>query len=147
MTNAMVLGNGISFIIVAVNTILSKVIIQLVSWIGLPTQSQRLGTISNGIFMAQFFNTGFLLLLVNANFEQYKRLPNWVREVFTGPFSDYTPDWYDDVGAKITQTMLINSVMPYVNVVSAVLVPKIKMYIDSRGNIYNTKKTSMAQFK
>lgn len=64
------------------NQILSTTIIKLVTWIGLPTQSSRLTAISYGIFIAQFFNTGFLLMLVNANFSEFKSMPDWLRNLF-----------------------------------------------------------------
>jgi len=42
--------------------------------------------------------------------------------------------------------MAINSIMPYVGLFTAVNVPKIMRWLDS-SDPYETKKTSMAQFK
>lgn len=86
-------------------------------------------------------------MLVNANFSEFKHMPDWLRNLFQGNFTDYEPQWYDDVGSKIVQTMIINSVMPYMNFGMAILLPKFFQYLDSRGNVYKTKKTSMAAFK
>ena len=66
-----VLGTSISFIIIAVNLILKTTIIALITWIGEDTVSEQLASITNGVFYAQFFNTGILLLLVNANMTEH----------------------------------------------------------------------------
>ena len=67
-----ILGTSISFIIIAVNLILKTVIIKLITWIGEDTVSEQLSSITNGVFYAQFFNTGILLLLVNANMTEHQ---------------------------------------------------------------------------
>jgi hypothetical protein len=61
-----IIGQSIAFIIIGVNIILKMIIINLVYWVGEDTQSEQKSSITNGVFYAQFFNTGFLLLLVNA---------------------------------------------------------------------------------
>lgn len=56
------------------------------------------------------------------------------------------PLWYADVGHKIVNTMFINSILPYVGLTTGFVIPWIKRRLDNKftGNIYNTKKTSMA---
>lgn len=54
--------------------------------------------------------------------------------------------WYKDVGNKIVKTMIINSMMPYVALVTGFMVPKLMQRMDGK-NHYVTKKTSMAKFK
>lgn len=46
-----------------------------------------------------FFNTGFLILLVNANLTEY--WPHEITKYVDGPHSDYAPQWFVDVGSKI----------------------------------------------
>lgn len=121
-----ILGQSIAFIIIAVNLILKAVIIQLCFWIGEDTESEQKAIITNGVFYAQFFNTGFLILLVNANLSEQTFIPDSMKDALNGPFSDYVPDWYGDVGLKILQTMVINAIMPIVGVVKGVVVPRIK---------------------
>lgn len=142
--NSFVLGTSISFIIIAVNTILKILIIKLIESIKHDTQSEKLASITNGVFIAQFFNTGILLLLVNAIMTEHS--PKFITQfISTGKYFDYTPFWYKDVGAKIVKTMMINSIMPYITLMSTFMVPWIMQKMD--GNPYNTKKTSMAKFK
>lgn len=142
-----VLGQSIAFIIIIVNLILKTTIIKLITWIGEDTISERLSSITNGVFYAQFFNTGFLLLLVNANLQE--RGPVFITKYFSQNYTDYMPAWYADVGQKITQTMLINSFLPYITLTTGFVIPWIKRGLDNKfsGDPYKTKKTSMAMFK
>jgi hypothetical protein len=56
-----------------------------------------------------------------------------------GPFSDYMPEWYDDVGMQIVDMMKINAVMPVVNVVVALLTPKVMQRLDTdTWDVYKT---------
>jgi hypothetical protein len=54
-----------------VNVILKNVIIRGITWVGEDTNSQQLSSITNGVFIAQFFNTGILILLVNGNMTEH----------------------------------------------------------------------------
>jgi len=67
-----ILGLLITVTIIAVNLILKTTIVFLVKWVGEDSQSQQLTSITNGVFYAQFFNTGLLLTLVNANMTEHK---------------------------------------------------------------------------
>jgi hypothetical protein len=103
--------NAITGFIVVVNTILSELTIRLITWIGYDTHSEMLTKITNGVFVAQFFNTGIIYLLVNANFKD--TLPS-LASIFRGPFLDYEPAWYSAVGYLLVQTMLINAFFPVI---------------------------------
>ena len=93
------LGSSVALVIVVVNLILKSVIILLVNWVGQDTWSKQLSSITNGVFVAQFFNTGILLLLVNANLSEHTSIPFY--SYANGPFYDYSPQWYVDVGFKL----------------------------------------------
>jgi len=133
--------------IIAINIVLKTVIIKLVIWIREDTNSSQLASITNGVFIAQFFNTGFLLLFVNANLTEHS--PHWLTQYFRGPFYDYMPGWYSVVGFLITKTMIINSIMPYIGLVTAFMIPALKRKMDRKfgSDVYVTKKTSMALYK
>lgn len=74
--------------ITIVNMILTEVCIKWVTWISYPTHSKQICAITNSVFFSQFFNTGILIILVNANLF-YKR--PLLDIIFAGPFTDYTP--------------------------------------------------------
>jgi hypothetical protein len=89
---------------------LKIITIWLVERVRYPTHSERLTKITNGVFIAQFFNTGFLITLVSANFTEVPFLGSL--GLFEGQYKDYTDMWYGTTGYLITQTMLINAFMP-----------------------------------
>jgi len=78
--NSKILGFAITFVIIAFNTILKIIIIKLITWVGEDTYSQRFASVTNGVFVAQFFNTGLLLLLVNANLTEHS--PKFLTHLF-----------------------------------------------------------------
>jgi len=147
MIKSKILGQSVAFIIIAVNLILRNVIIKGITWVGQATNSEQLSSITNGVFVAQFFNTGILLLLINGNLAEHQ--PKFLTKYFEGPFYDYMPDWYSNVGFKIVQTMIINAIMPYVALVTAIVVPALKQKLDRKfgKDHYVTKKTSFAAYK
>jgi len=65
--------------------------------------------ITNGVFVALFFNTGILLLLTNANLSD---ISGWLGNVFKSRYYDYSPQWYSKVGSVLVSTMLLNAFMP-----------------------------------
>lgn len=137
-----IFGSFMSFIIVVINTILRMVMITLIKWIGEDTHSAQLKSITNGVFVAQFFNTAILLILSSANFEEVG-LP--LASIFNGPFYDFIPRWYTAVGYRLTQTMIINSVFPYVEFGIAYAQRFVFRRMDRSwgSDDYKTKKTSM----
>ena len=72
-----------------------------------------------------------------------------MKSFFNGPFKDYTPDWYIEVGLVVLQTMVINACMPIVNALKGFLVPVAKQKLDSSftDDQYRTKCTSLAKYK
>lgn len=90
----------IAFIVIGFNLILKTIIIKLITSIRYDTQSELLAQITNGVFIAQYLNTGFVLLLVNANMTEHS--PKFITQyISSGRFKDYMPYWYSEVGGKI----------------------------------------------
>jgi hypothetical protein len=77
----------------------------LIKKVGLDTQSQLANVTKNAIFFATFMNTAMVLLLVNADMSQ-TGIPIF-DSIFTGKYPDFDSNWYDDIGANMTKTMLI----------------------------------------
>ena len=100
---------------------------------------------TNYVFFAQFFNTGFLILLVNANLSEHepKHLTQYLSK---GQFYDYQPDWYLKVGKLIVQTMLISSLMPYVGFLMVVYIPKVLRMMDNKDP-FKTKMKSIQELR
>lgn len=139
---ALFFGSAMSVAIVVINTILKTVMIKLIKYIGEDTHSAQLKSITNGVFVAQYFNTGFLMLLSYSNFAEVG-LP--FANLFDGPYYDFTTEWYAVVGWKLTQTMIINAFMPVVEFCIAYSMKWFFRRQDRSGtkDEYKTKKTSL----
>ena len=100
-----------------------------------------------GAFIGQFFNTGFIILIVNANMKEHEPKKFWKN--FNGPFYDYMPQWYIDVGLKIITTYLVQGLMPYINVVKEAVIAKMKACVDQgcSGNRFKSKTHTMQLYK
>ena len=68
--------------------------------------------------------------MVNANLSEH--LPHFIAKYFNGHFYDYMPIWYDTVGIVIVKAMIINSMMPYAGLCTALGVPYVTRAIDKR---------------
>ena len=121
---ATIAGSSVSFFIVALNLILKKVIIDLIHWVGEDTLSEQLSSIANYVFAAQFFNTGLLLLIINANMTEHK--PFWITKYINGTYYDYSVNWYYNIGEIIVQTMTINALLPYITIGMGFGIPWLK---------------------
>ena len=60
--------------------------------------------ITNGIFYALFLNTGFMLLLTNADPSEKSE---YLSFFFKGKYNDYSPRWYASIGSTLTGTLLL----------------------------------------
>jgi len=96
-----VYGQCIAFIIIAINLVLKTVIIKGITWVGEDTNSEQLSSITNGVFIAQFFNTGILLILVNGNLTEHP--PFAITKFVNGPYYDYMPDWYVNAATRLSR--------------------------------------------
>mmetsp|Transcript_44012 Transcript_44012/g.42596 ORF Transcript_44012/g.42596 Transcript_44012/m.42596 type:complete len:213 (-) Transcript_44012:939-1577(-) len=101
---------GVSLSINVVNSILKIVVIKVIAFICEDEKSAQSRSIQVAVFVMTFFNTALLLLLANANFSE-THIP-LVDKIFKGKYTDLHQNWYDDVGATLVQTMMINAVMP-----------------------------------
>lgn len=97
-----------------------------------------------GVFIAQFFNTGILLILVNANFSD-SGLPSGF---FNREYPDFTSAWYTDIGSALTQTMLINAILPFIMIFVAIGMKFGFRCLDRKFtlNTYNSKKKTVQQY-
>ena len=104
-------SNGVTGVIIAVNVILKHLTIFLVAQIGYETHSEVMTKTTNGYLIALFFNTGVLMLIVNANLTE---VSTPLGTIFHGVYHDYSPKWYAKVGNTLCYTMLINAFMPFI---------------------------------
>jgi len=119
----------------------------LVAPIGDETYSKNRANIFSYVFYAQFFNTGFIVPLVNANLTEHE--PKQFTQYFNGPFYDYTPQWYIDVGLKICITMTLLTQVPMLSYGIVCLIKYCKQRYDSKGTMdpYVTRSHTMGWYK
>ena len=84
------------------------VCIMLVDWIRFPTETIRLSKTTTVTFWVQFFNSGFLLLLVNANMTEQP----FAFGLTSGSIPDFNNQWYRGVGNVIIGAMFFNLYYP-----------------------------------
>ena len=87
-------------------------VIFLVKYIGFQTETAKTSRIMIFVFILQFFNTGPLVMLINANLF-WSRLP-LISRLNAGIHPDFTVEWYTDVGRAIINTMIFNIEWPII---------------------------------
>lgn len=110
MLLVLIIGQGITLFLVVVNKILAIMTIKLIIWIGHDTYSEQFSKITNGVLIAQYFNTAIVFLLVNANLSE--TVP-YLAPIFNGGFTDYNFTWYSQVGFVVVQTVMLE---PWINI-------------------------------
>ena len=105
------MDNFIKYLIIIVNTVIRMVVIIIINKVGCSTESQQMKYITDSVFLCIFFNTGFLLMLVNANLEMQGYL---VAKHFKGGISDFDQNWFTNMGDTIVAAMVFNVWFPIV---------------------------------
>lgn len=82
----------------------------LISWIGYASETEKLSKITSFTFYMLFFNTAFLLLMVNADMSEQP----FSFGLTMGSYADFNALWWKAIGNALLSTMLINSIFPIV---------------------------------
>lgn len=125
-TNALLLSVGASLAILLVNQSLGIILRFLAEFEGHHSIEFRDESVAVRLFFAQFFNTAVLMILINIAW------PTKAVSFATSRYTDITAGWYDNVGAQLITTMMINWVSPHVFYIVSGLVLRYRI---SRGNI------------
>lgn len=101
--------------VIFINLILKYIMSKLSAFERTSTESKQKVQIMTRVFVALFINTSILTLLANADIQDtalIDLLP--YREVYiNGSFSDFSREWYTEVGSIITATMIVNAISPH----------------------------------
>ena len=101
---------ALSYLLIGLNYILRMVCIMLVDWIGYPTETIRLAKTTAVTFYVQFFNSGILLLLINANLSDQP----FSFGLTNGSMSDFNSGWFRTVGNILVGAMNFNLYYPLI---------------------------------
>lgn len=96
--------------ITAINYVLRVIVIMLIQWIGFPTQTEELSWITTGVFYTQFFNTAFLLLMVNADLSEQPVTFG----ATSGNIADFNMTWFNTIGNSLISTILFIAYWPII---------------------------------
>jgi len=136
--------NSLKYFITGVNFILRTVCILLVAWIGYPTETEKLLMTTKVTFFVQYFNTAFLLLLVNADLGEQP-----ISFGLTGGIeSDFDKSWFKVIGNTITGTMIFSAVFPMMEAFGFFGLRLLFRIMDKgcSSDPYKTKKTSIQAY-
>jgi hypothetical protein len=112
VTTVLLWTSALSYLLIGINYILRTVCIMLVDWIGYSTETIRLSKTTTVTFIVQFFNSAFLLLMVNANMSE-QPVTFWLT---TGTLPDFNSAWFRSVGDIIVLAMVFNIYYPIIEV-------------------------------
>lgn len=139
-------ANTLGYVIVIVNYVIRENIIKLITWVSYKTETEQMDMITKFTFYGLFFNTAFLLMLVNANLQQ-QPITFWLT---FGTFADFNSDWYRIVGNVIVDTMFLNALWPFIDIVIYGALRYAYRWCDhgfcGSWNKYNTKCTTLQQY-
>ena len=111
-SNVYFLTTALSYLLIGINYILRTVCIMMVDWIGYPTETERLSKTTTVTFIVQYFNSAFLLLMVNANMSE-QPITFWLT---TGAMPDFNSAWFRSVGDIIVAAMVFNIYYPIIEI-------------------------------
>lgn len=115
--------------------------------VGCSTESDQLIYITDVVFVCIFFNTAILPMLCMANFEQ--QLPKGIVNAFNlkGDASDFTQNWYVNLGDTIVGSMKFNIIFPIGMEIGFFGLRFLKRFLDKRGGEAEpTKSVSIQQY-
>lgn len=107
------LTSALSYLLIGLNYVLRMVCIMMVDWIGFPTETQRLSKTTSVTFFVQFFNSGVLLMLINADLSE-QPFSFWLTG---GSMSDFTGAWFLTIGNVLVGAMTFNLYYPVLEAV------------------------------
>lgn len=133
--------SSLKYFITTINFVLRTVCISLVAWIGYPTETKQLEETTKVTFWMQFFNTAFLLLLVNADLSEQP----FSFFLEGGSEADFDHSWFKVVGNTMVGTMIFVMLWPIIEAFVFFGLRLVGRILD-RGfssDPYLTKKTSI----
>ena len=140
--SAYVWTSALSYIIIGFNYILTQACIAAVNWVGYSTETKRLSESTTVTWAVQFFNTGIILLLVNANMSD-QPITFWLTN---GTFSDFNAAWFKTVGNILVGSMMFNIYYPIIEAVGYWLMRVAFRFLD-RGISCDSRKTNTSSIQ
>lgn len=129
--------NALSYILIGFNYVLTMVCIMAVDWIGYATETKRLTQSTTFTWLVSHFNTGWILLMVNANMTEQPLTFG----LTGGQYSDFNSGWFRQVGNIIVGSMAFNVYYPIIEAVGYYLMRLGFRILDRKGFSCDDRKT------
>ena len=102
--------SALSYILIGFNYVMQICCVALIDWIGYRTETMRLQKTTTATFTLQVFNSAFLIMLINTNWEEQF----WSFGLTSGTMGDFNQEWYRAVGNVIVGAMMFNIYYPLI---------------------------------
>lgn len=89
------LTQSVTILVTLTNIIIRTINIQLISFIGYQTKSEQVSMVMRSIFVDTLINTGIIVLMTNANFQDAPWPLNYIP--IRGQFPDLNDNWYESI--------------------------------------------------
>ena len=105
--------SALSYLLIGINYILRTICIMVIDCIRYSTETERLSKTTTVTFITQYFNSAFLLLMVNADLSEQPISFG----LTTGQLPDFNSAWFRSVGDIIVAAMVFNVYYPIIEVI------------------------------
>ena len=101
--------------IVGINFVFKQLLLKLVLWQRMKTETGITNNVFHGVFIASFLNTAILMVLNEANFDDFDAGNGYLSWVFShGSYTDFSQEWYGSVGNTLIKTMIFSAYFPII---------------------------------
>ena len=144
MTKTYFMSKSVGYIITGTNFVLRTLLITIVAWIGYATETKKLERTTTVVFLVQFFNTAFLMLMVNADLSEQPITFG----LTGGKTGDFNMNFFKTIGNTIISTMVTNAVFPIIEFIAFFGIRSFKRLYDRSFTMDKdkTKKTAIQPY-
>ena len=137
-----------TFLVVLICFGLRNIFIKLVFFSGENKSTKIASATMYTVLLVTFFNYGLLYIIAPANF-------NWIGaeegSFFSGIYTDFTSQWFLDIGVLILETSAFNIIFPLIEFLLFLIIRVIKRCIDQKSicptDKYKTRAKTISDFE
>ena len=112
---------GIGIFIAVINYIFRSIMIASTGLLKPATFTDEMNYVKLAIYCVTFFNSGLLVIAIGAYSNTFI-----LRYIFRGPYGDFTPEWYNDIGQIIFVSLCINAFFPVIELFLTIMMERVK---------------------
>jgi len=126
------LSSGVSFFVVLISFVIRTIFIILIKKVGFNKNSEEAVATMWWILIVTFvyFGPAYLIAVWNIGSTVKGVDDSKASFLFTGIYTDFTSEWFNDIGTLIAKTTAINSVFPIIEFTIFLMIRVVKRCID-----------------